>query len=326
MLYGDQFDLAEVLPQRDASLYSFLNFDKNHIIKGRGREFQVLTEGAEGGLSLPRVTVDTGEAIIYGRHITNTSIINLTIDSNFEGYVVIEIDLSKINEKNYQEGETWNIVNNQLQVKLVTNLKQENLLNNGLIYDFNLGKIKYNGQGAPIFTKEESPKNMISNMLDIFYPVGSIIENSNADFNPNSALGGTWVQIEGRMLIGANSTYPLGSANGSASHVHTTGSVALTTANLPAHSHSIAERTIDGGRHRHQWACSSGEGNETLHTATKDRKVGYRWTEYGDSHSHTIPAHNTNNTGSGTAHNHGNTGSASNLPPYKAVNIWERTA
>ncbi|MDD4280198.1 MAG: hypothetical protein PHX74_10750, partial [Candidatus Sumerlaeales bacterium] len=144
------------------------------------------------------------------------------------------------------------------------------------------------------------------------YPVGSIYM-STASTSPATLFGGTWAAMGGRMLIGVDDTYTAGSTGGSATHTHTTPShehtttaVSLTTANLPAHTH--------GSRVDNSWAGSLGSGNDCY--------PGFGGTGM-----------DTTSTGSGTAHGHGNTGgaapttnSASSLPPYLAVYMWERTA
>lgn len=59
----------------------------------------------------------------------------------------------------------------------------------------------------------ESSSGTRKSLLDVFYPVGTIYQ-STQNVNPSSFLGGTWTAIEGRFLIGANSTYTSGSTGG----------------------------------------------------------------------------------------------------------------
>lgn len=100
-------------------------------------------------------------------------------------------------------------------------------------------------------------------ILDTIYPVGIYVQfDNNTDPNvvwPNT----TWSKEEGRVLIGAGSTYPLGSTGGSATHAH------------------------DKGPNK---------------TNGKQEASNYVIT-----------------TGNYTAE-------ASSLPPYRAVNMWHRTA
>lgn len=49
-------------------------------------------------------------------------------------------------------------------------------------------------------------KIKMSELLDVFYPVGSYYETSNSQFDPNTAWGGTWVEdTAGRVTVAQNS-------------------------------------------------------------------------------------------------------------------------
>ena len=76
-------------------------------------------------------------------------------------------------------------------------------------------------------------------LLDLFYPVGSIYQSTDGSFNPNTRWGGTWVNIEGRFLLGASSYYAMGWTGGEADHT-------LTLQEMPKHNHSYWETTDIG--------------------------------------------------------------------------------
>ncbi len=99
--------------------------------------------------------------------------------------------------------------------------------------------------------------------------------------------GITWVRIENRFLLGSSNTYPINSTGGEASHV-------LTAAEMPLHNHAVQ---LNWGVN---WIDSQSGG---AWTANSNTAVNH--TEY------------TTGTGGNQAHN--------NMPPYKAVYIWERT-
>lgn len=63
-------------------------------------------------------------------------------------------------------------------------------------------------------------------VLDNVYPVGSIYMNVNST-NPGTLFGGTWVQIQGRFLLGMSSSYPAGSSGGEEKTTITLRDVAL---------------------------------------------------------------------------------------------------
>lgn len=157
----------------------------------------------------------------------------------------------------------------------------------------------------------------VSQLLDLFYPVGSIY-TSTKNTNPAATLGGTWTQIKDRFLLCAGDSYSAGATGGSATHTHTSAAHTHTTAGhtltvneIPAHTHALSYRTPGGGGGS-TWYCDPGtaDGFNTNPTTAIGNTGG------GASHSH-------GNTGSTTP---GNTGSSSNLPPYKVVYAWERTA
>lgn len=125
-------------------------------------------------------------------------------------------------------------------------------------------------------------------IFEMTHPIGSIIYTSNSA-NPSTYLGGgTWTQIQGRFLLGASSSYTAGSTGGEATHT-------LTTAEIPAHSH------------RAGWKRYDAYGSGTLDAAYWSNGVEGANVDY-----------YTSSVGGGTAHN--------NMPPYKVVYIWERTA
>lgn len=172
----------------------------------------------------------------------------------------------------------------------------------------------------------------VSQLLDLFYPVGSIY-TSTKNTNPAATLGGTWTQIKDRFLLCAGDSYSAGTTGGSATHTHTsaahthtTAGHALTEAEMPNHFHPglywqdpgnmSYVVTLNSGTYGYKLGWS-GKGGSTTEGAGRNEvsmmtgKIGG-----GGSHSH-------GNTGSTTP---GNTGSSSNLPPYKVVYAWERTA
>lgn len=100
--------------------------------------------------------------------------------------------------------------------------------------------------------------------------------------------GGTsWTKIEGRFLLGQSDNYAINSVGGEEKHT-------LTTSEMPPHNH-IAP--VIGGQ-------TSGQTSGS-------------WTARSVSDL-TNANVNTKNAGGGAAHN--------NMPPYKTVYIWERTA
>lgn len=169
------------------------------------------------------------------------------------------------------------------------------------------------------------------------YKVGAIYMSVDST-SPATLFGGTWVALEGRMLIGADSTYAAGTTGGSKT-------TTLATANLPAHAHTVPQH--GHGNNISYSVNSSGaitngiSGGNHNHTFTEIKsKASSKYLDYGSSagdgssntggtgaHSHNLPNHTHTLTKSGgvsdcAAFDTQNTGSGSafdTISPYLAV-------
>jgi hypothetical protein len=148
------------------------------------------------------------------------------------------------------------------------------------------------------------------------YPVGSIYM-STVSTNPNTLFGfGTWVTYgSGRVLISQDGTYTAGSTGGSAT-------TTLIEANLPSHSHSASSSSsVSDPGHRHQIGgrdSTANEGGDPNSEFVRD------YPSVQNPYSSTV----TTGISVSTSTSIGNTGSGtafSNLPPYIAVYMWNRT-
>lgn len=133
-----------------------------------------------------------------------------------------------------------------------------------------------------------------TDLLDLVYPIGTIVYNyDTGGSSPASVLGGSWTRIYDKFLIGAGSNYTVGTEGGEEFHQ-------LTTAEIPSHDHSTGVRMkwVDAATSNaltHAWASST--GNLAILTN---------------------PQPYTSSVGDDTPHN--------NMPPYRAVWMWRRTA
>lgn len=126
-------------------------------------------------------------------------------------------------------------------------------------------------------------------LIDLIYPVGSIYMSVN-NVSPQTFLGGTWVALQDRFLIGAGNNYNVNATGGSTTHT-------LTENEMPSHRHTIAERMI-------VWDTPN---LTALNQASYSGPMKLRETNEGL----------TNYTGGGQAH--------SIMNPYLAVYMWKRT-
>lgn len=289
------------------------------------------------------VTIGTGACFIDGRYFRVTSAETLTIDSGSQG--VNRIDLVGVRYV-YSGG----VENGTLAVVKGTATSGEpsiptytdgNILEGATEAFFPLWSIRING------IVPDDPEKLFHTMggtVNCPWPVGSVLQMTN-DTNPNDAYPGTtWERIQGMFLLGSSSGHSLGSTGGAET-------VTLTSANMPAHAHSYtkppattASHTLKASEipaHTHgiksnlgsilasfgvnaSWTNSSSGAKLFTDSDSTAHRMSYvsatQSTGGGGGHSHSINTEsaNTGNTGSGTAVN--------KMPPFKVVNMWERTA
>lgn len=145
----------------------------------------------------------------------------------------------------------------------------------------------------------------LPNVLDS-YPVGAIYI-SGVSTSPAALFGGTWEQIKGRFLLGtgankANSTnkwgaLSAGAYNAAAGEMGGAAQITLTTAQMPTHSHLFERIPI---------------------TQPEMTTGGNYYAEQSTTVGSLVKTQTTYPAGEGKAH--------SNMPPYLAVYIWQRTA
>ena len=146
---------------------------------------------------------------------------------------------------------------------------------------------------TPANADDVTPKMSKSQILDMFYPVGTIYQTADKDFNPAETWGGTWVTITGRFLYGAESTANVKKLGGSKTHT-------LTLGQMPKHTHPVYINN-EGGE---TITPSAGEYLVSDSAVTSSKKTMYA------------------TLGTDSA---GNAESFSILPPYYNVMIWRRT-
>ncbi len=156
-------------------------------------------------------------------------------------------------------------------------------------------------------------------IFDIFYPIGSYYETSDANFNPNTNWGGTWeLEAQGKVHIGAGADYTIGNTGGSTTanfaYTGTTGSHKLTVSEIPAHNHVALKRKRTG--------VDDFLGGSTAEYGAIEATASV--SNFSDAKSYM-----TTNSGGGGGHTHNFGVTVNNLntmQPYIVVNRWHRTA
>ena len=184
------------------------------------------------------------------------------------------------------------------QIVEVTTTLQNNETINDITFEYGkANKIEIKDIRTISASVEEISNNVkyidkkISDLLNMFYPVGSIYETMDSSFDPNKKWGGTWERIKGRVLIGVDendSDFNTAEKTGG-EKTHT-----LVVSELPQHTHAnYAKRT-------NITINNSGNTHVTCHSSNSGATVG----------------RNIGSTGEGVAHN--------NLQPYITCFIWKR--
>ena len=196
--------------------------------------------------------------------------------------------------------------------------------------------------------------NLKIEIMKKIYPVKTIYVSTN-NTNPATLFGfGTWVAWgSGRVPVGVSSNSNFNTVEktgGSSTHSHTisvanksaftSGSTAITVAQMPRHAHagSTGTAVING-----MMRVCGGSGGGPVETGNNHVASAYSGTVTnffdatnssvlpGGNHVHTFT---TGNTGSGNGHTHSipahnhtaSSNSASSLPPYITCYMWKRTA
>ena len=154
-----------------------------------------------------------------------------------------------------------------------------------------------------------------STLVDLFYPVGSIYTSMNST-DPSELFGGTWEQITDRFLYCADSSGDTG------------GSSTITTANLPAHTHTFTGMKVTDtmnvtpgiGGHN---VLTNSTGNGYISAGARggsSSSVGVSFESSSENYDTLTfsyqPSGTLSSTGSGEEF----------LPPYITVYAWYRSA
>lgn len=302
-----------------------------------GEILYCLAQASEGKI-IPSATESPGFSITWNFHFKVSDGEKIDMQIEPAGLVSVETfnqRLGKMNEgiellNNHalQKDNPHGVTKGQLGLGAVEN-------KSGAVIRGEMTAAEVNNALGYIAAKQSEVTQLSSDLLEKVYPVGAVYF-SVIDKNPGILFGGTWERFaKGQTIIGVNeSDNDFGSVKktgGNKTHVHSTNEHTLTTDEIPAHSHSVNTVNISSsGSHGHTTYYlqdnSAGGSSGRMGTSGNHTKERTDMIKSSGTHTHTVPAHNTNSIGKGGSHNHGNTGSTSNLSPYITTYIWTRIA
>lgn len=180
------------------------------------------------------------------------------------------------------------------------------------------------GDSATYVRSNEVPTT--SSIVDLIYPVGSyfITESSSYDTaaKVQEHFGGTWTQVTGRFLYGSSSAGSTGGSNNAivVSHSHTFTGTQTSTSTDGSHTHLLTSYNNAGSR----WLGNSSTAHHSnWGVGTDDQSVSaasaYYTQSTGSTHSHSF-------TATGTISTDGSSGTNANMPAYRTVFMYRRTA
>ncbi len=184
-MIGYQFDRAICYSAKDASLFSNLAGDASYVLANRGTGFAVTISGLTA-------TVGSGQALVKGRLSEILTTESVVVPANSNGFLVVHVDLTQVNTSTGTPGTSnYVVVNNQLKLKFVTSLIQDDILNGATSYMLNLGGIT---STASTLTYTKNLEAFVDPSANIMAAItrskniaqGSIIKNAG---------GNSWVNL-----------------------------------------------------------------------------------------------------------------------------------
>lgn len=177
--------------------------------------------------------------------------------------------------------------------------------------------VKYrDGQNYPETYEDYVPPGAVARcmleMMDYIYPVGCYFETTDTDFDPNQTFGGTWeLEDPGLVHVSAGTGY------------------------------TVTTNAKDGGavEHRHEGTSNGGDLRAAIGSPNGDAtRLGFIATGAANpvtgasmgNCTYRVPGGGGSVASGGTFSHYtpvyGYTSTKSNMPPYKIVNRWHRTA
>ncbi len=175
-----------------------------------------------------------------------------------------------------------------------------------------------------ITTEKDNSNHLdMAEVLKKVYPVGSLYMSISST-NPSTLFGGTWERINGYYLYAGNGGNTAGSNTSGGPSTNSTGSTAITVAQMPKHKHLIyQDANGNGGRHAVATGYSYG-GGSLIARLTNVNEASNLSPNSGDNAKGLV---NADYTGSGQGHTHTLNSHTHTVTPLRfEVYMWKRTA
>lgn len=155
---------VSISAKRDRAMFNTFAGNRSYVIQGVGDELAVASSSSSFV-----VTLGTGEAVICGGSmLSEGSASTLTLQENQSGYIVIRVDLSQTGD-------------NICRFMNVASLVQENINDDGLVYDLPLYQYSTNGSGVSSITdRREIINSSLSFVPAPTYDTGLSTTSTNA--------------------------------------------------------------------------------------------------------------------------------------------------
>lgn len=125
------------------------------------------------------------------------------------------------------------------------------------------------------------PEEYVETIMSSIYPIGSVFISGTNSMPALVAAVGTWARLEGRVIIGASSTYASGSTGGESEHT-------LTVDEMPSHNHYVNNTFFSGGGGTFSVSSFGGSdynkrpsldntGGDQAHNNMQPYKAKYMW-------------------------------------------------
>lgn len=173
----------------------------------------------------------------------------------------------------------------------------------------------------------ETPRKL-TNIIDLIYPVGSVIFTRDEKFNPNNVYGGHWVEWTDGYIRCTNRIFNTheGPSENKRTKAEPIGNYYITEAQLPTHTHANTVTnnpviTDNAGTHLHYAAASYPDTAIFTAAADYNSKVSGDYsvpTSPAGAHTHTVTTNVTiQNVSAGQTEDY--------FPRYYSVKAWQRT-